>query len=210
MNKKEAIEKIINIGTLKINDTISHQQFDMVDKNKVLDIISQINEPKKPVVPKFVADWLEVCKYNKLTLVGAFEPVSEHGVGLANTFTGEVWKGIDWAKRNQDTFVRAWLDGYEVKKEKLYTVEIPNPNSKGNNKIYLCKDDTTGKVYLCKGNFNPSRNRNLRLTESEIKEDFDWAFRWAKEVNSNSQLYKQAGNSVTVNVIKAIAERLDK
>ena len=36
----------------------------------------------------------------------------------------------------------------------------------------------------------------------------DWAFDKAQEVNSNSQLYKQAGNSVTVNVIKAIAERL--
>ena len=36
----------------------------------------------------------------------------------------------------------------------------------------------------------------------------DWAFDKAQEVNSNSQLYKQAGNSVTVNVIAAIAERL--
>lgn len=36
----------------------------------------------------------------------------------------------------------------------------------------------------------------------------DWAFDKAQEVNSNSQLYKQAGNSVTVNVIVAIAERL--
>ena len=34
----------------------------------------------------------------------------------------------------------------------------------------------------------------------------DWAFDKAKEVNSNSQLYKQAGNSVTVNVIAAIAK----
>lgn len=38
----------------------------------------------------------------------------------------------------------------------------------------------------------------------------DWAFDKVQEVNSNSQLYKQAGNSVTVNVIKAIAERLEK
>lgn len=36
----------------------------------------------------------------------------------------------------------------------------------------------------------------------------DWSFDKAQEVNSNSQLYKQAGNSVTVNVIKAIGERL--
>ena len=36
----------------------------------------------------------------------------------------------------------------------------------------------------------------------------DWAFDQAQEVNSNSQLYKQAGNSVTVNVIEAIAKEL--
>ena len=37
----------------------------------------------------------------------------------------------------------------------------------------------------------------------------DWAFDKAQEVNSNSQLYKQAGNSVTVNVIAAIAKGLE-
>lgn len=36
----------------------------------------------------------------------------------------------------------------------------------------------------------------------------DCAFDRAKEVNSDSQLYKQAGNSVTVNVIEDIARRL--
>ena len=36
----------------------------------------------------------------------------------------------------------------------------------------------------------------------------DYAFEKAAQVNSDSQLYKQAGNSVTVNVIKAIALKL--
>ena len=36
----------------------------------------------------------------------------------------------------------------------------------------------------------------------------DWAFDKAQKVNSNSQLYKQAGNSVTVNVIEKIAKKL--
>ena len=36
----------------------------------------------------------------------------------------------------------------------------------------------------------------------------DWAFDKAQELNSNSQLYKQAGNSVTMNVIEEIAKRL--
>lgn len=37
----------------------------------------------------------------------------------------------------------------------------------------------------------------------------DWAFDKAQDVNSNSQLYKQAGNSVTVNVISEIAKKLE-
>lgn len=36
----------------------------------------------------------------------------------------------------------------------------------------------------------------------------DWAFDKAREINSDCQLYKQAGNAVTVNVISEIAKRL--
>lgn len=90
----------------------------------------------------------------------------------------------EWLTHNERDFYEAWLayPNITVEKEKLYTVEIPNPHAKGHNKIYLCKDGNTGKVYLCKGNFNPKKNKNLRLTEKEIKKDFDWAWQWKKEV----------------------------
>ncbi|QEL88514.1 DNA (cytosine-5-)-methyltransferase [Bacillus mycoides] len=55
----------------------------------------------------------------------------------------------------------------------------------------------------------PYRIRRLTPKECWRLQGFpDWAFDRAREVNSDSQLYKQAGNSVTVNVINAIAERL--
>ena len=50
-----------------------------------------------------------------------------------------------------------------------------------------------------------------RLTPRECFRLQGWEdlyFDRAAQVNSDSQLYKQAGNGVTVNVIKAIAERL--
>ena len=53
--------------------------------------------------------------------------------------------------------------------------------------------------------------RVRKLTEKEcwrLQGFPDSAFRKAEQVVSNSQLYKQAGNSVTVNVIVAIAEKL--
>lgn len=56
---------------------------------------------------------------------------------------------------------------------------------------------------------NDFRIRKLTPKEFWRLQGFpDWAFERAAKVNSNSQLYKQAGNSVTVNVIEAIARRL--
>lgn len=57
--------------------------------------------------------------------------------------------------------------------------------------------------------FIDGRVRKLTPRECWRLQGFpDWAFDKAQEVNSNSQLYKQAGNSVTVNVIAAIAKEL--
>lgn len=176
MNKQEAIEKIKNIGTLKINDTVRHRQFDTVDKNKVLDIISQIHEEQKVVVPQFVADWLEVCKENL-------------GFGLLNAMshsTSAMNKQPNWVKRwfnfkdNQETFAKAWLYGYEIEKEKLYTVELPNTNAGGH--VVLCKTGD-GRVSITFANAGRWRGvKNVQLTEAEIKQDFDWAWQFAKEV----------------------------
>lgn len=60
------------------------------------------------------------------------------------------------------------------------------------------------------GVFDGIRVRRLTPRECWRLQGFpDWAFDKAQEVNSNSQLYKQAGNSVTVNVIAEIARRME-
>lgn len=58
--------------------------------------------------------------------------------------------------------------------------------------------------------FRDLRIRKLTPRECWRLQGFpDWAFDKAQEVNSNSQLYKQAGNSVTVPVIYEIARRFE-
>lgn len=53
------------------------------------------------------------------------------------------------------------------------------------------------------------RVRRLTPKECWALQGFpDWAFDCAKEVNSDTQLYRQAGNSVSVPVIYAIARQL--
>lgn len=59
------------------------------------------------------------------------------------------------------------------------------------------------------GIYDGLRIRKLTPRECWRLQGFpDWAFDKAEQVNSNSQLYKQAGNSVTVPVIYEIAKRL--
>lgn len=81
-----------------------------------LKLAKQLDEPQKPVVPKFVAEWIEYAKKKGDSLAISFKPWNLYGVDYS--------KADRWIEDNQETFARAWLDGYEVEKEPLYTVTI--------------------------------------------------------------------------------------
>ena len=90
--------------------------------------------------------------------------------------------GIDTAYLKTST--RAWLDGFEIEQEKLYTVQIPNPNNEYsmNALIRLPSSGKIALVALHKPNTSYLKNKEYQLTESEIKQDFEWAFQFAEEV----------------------------
>ena len=138
-----------------------------------------LNEPEKPTVPQYVADWIEWCKNNNVTLLGAMSPIDELGTAICDDKKVESLEASKWATRNQETFAKAWLFGYEVEKEKLYTVEIPNPNG-DSNRYGLCKVD--GRIMIGTFVFGLNKAFNTKLTEAEIKEDFDWAWPFAEVV----------------------------
>ena len=170
MNKKEAIERIesnaLNIGD---NDLV-------LGLNVAKHIINQINEPQKIAVPQFVADWYEENKddieYKLYKLCIDFRE-QKLRADLHAWFNDDNNKCIE-------TLVKMKLYGYEVEKEKLYTVEIPDPN--GLRKHVLVKG-IKGDIFIGHKCSNDWRKVSYyQLTESEIKKDFEWAFRWAKEV----------------------------
>lgn len=121
MNKQEAIEKIKNLEGLTILDKTINFVSKMIPKKEVFNIINQIDEPEKPVVPQFIADWLEVCKEN---LGFGLSTAMSHSTSAMEKQPNKV-KGWFNLKDNQETFAKAWLYGYEVEKEKLHAVEIP-------------------------------------------------------------------------------------
>ena len=171
MNKKEVIEEIEK-------EKSNFNAWEHSVRNRALDdalaIVRKLDEPEKPKVPQFVADWIEWCKKNKVTLLGAC-------TAICNNKNIRSLDASLWAMKNQETFAKAWFYGYEIKKEKLYTVEIPNPNS-GGGKTVLSKNQSTGKLILEMLNSDINKPKYLHITEAEIKQDFEWAFRWAKEV----------------------------
>lgn len=74
-------------------------------------------EREKVTVPQFVADWIEYAKFEDYHLLGAMDSIAISG----RKDLDEWFRGDD---DNMDIFARAWLDGYEVKKEKRYLVKM--------------------------------------------------------------------------------------
>ena len=157
MNKEEAKQKLHNLAFAKL-DT----KPDDLKLADVMQIVNQIDEPQKPVVPQFVADWIEYVRgWNKGLLYA-----------LANS-SDEVlaWLCVDKLKR-QDLFARAWLDGYTVEEEKRYLVKM-----KG-----LCIDNTYLKQQLMDhswyfGCLSNSDNFSTYHTRKQLEEaGFGWVF----------------------------------
>lgn len=88
----------------------------LISINGVLEDLRQLDEPQKITIPQVVADWIEWTKKDGLDLQDAMNLISgEENEKLLRWFYNE---------SNQETFARAWLDGYEVEKEKRYLVKI--------------------------------------------------------------------------------------
>ena len=86
--------------------------------------LEQLNEidTKKVTVPQYVADWIEYCKTNGIAL----------GYALYCSGQASDKKVYDWiveSLENQETFARAWIDGYKIEKEKRYEVILCNGQS---------------------------------------------------------------------------------
>lgn len=80
-----------------------------------LEDLKQLDEPRKVKVKKFVAEKIEY-----------FKKTGDWDLFQAMDYLFGKKEIREWLedKNNQETFARAWLDGYEVEKEKRYTVRI--------------------------------------------------------------------------------------
>lgn len=116
MNKQEVIKKLESIKTIG-NDARAACYNEGI--NAGITIIKQLDEPQKPVVPQFVAEWFE-----------------EHKDDLDNAIFGYL---VFWEERDISSDLYQWFaksknkpietlvrmkDGYEVEKIQKYIVKI--------------------------------------------------------------------------------------
>lgn len=112
MNKQELIDYC---NAIKENKS---QIINCIDVNGIIKKIEQLDESKKVTVPQFVADYIEYAKDCDWDLIDAMKDIGyEDCDDLLKWF---------YKDKNQETFARAWLDGYEVEKEKRYLVKMKN------------------------------------------------------------------------------------
>ena len=120
MNKQEAIDKIEKLDGLTIKDEFIDFDIEMIPKGEVLEIIEQLDElvrlpePKKPIIPRFVADWYEKNKDNfEFNVQCLCVHNCELDRKMNNWFDNKDNKPIE-------TLVMMHKFGYEIEKEKLY------------------------------------------------------------------------------------------
>ena len=169
----------------RIYDTRDYWSVDDL-RDEILDLINELDEPevlskqedmlnrKKPAIPKFVANYLYSAR-GDVSLMRVME--------LANTrYELPKWKKeYDWISENHETFARAWLDGFTVKKEQLFYVYL------GDGHFLVSEDDL--KEPHAKIRHQEDRgflNYNTTFTEQEIK-DYDERYLAFKEQVEEAQ-----------------------
>ena len=115
-------------------------------------------ELNKPVIPQFVADFITVQKKLGHTLSYSIDACMSDRVA-------------EWYWDNSELFARAWLDGYEIEKEKRYIVKVKA--AKCNTRI-LVFGELSGSWFFAEGKYG---NVIVKHTRKELEEaGFSWVF----------------------------------
>lgn len=138
--------------------------FPVIQLNQILEDLKQLDEPQKVQVPQFVADYIEYAKEVGWNLLEAMK-----NVPYEDNTEFRMWF---YKSGNVEVFARAWLDGYEVEKEKRYRVNVKNVRTRQGT---LNRSKGSGAFIFS----NPEENNlyGTKFTRTELEEaGFGWVF----------------------------------
>ena len=142
------------------NGPLTELNNNMRDERTTFDSNGMAVEPKLqqqalPVVPEFVAEWIEILKTKGLKPLKNPETYGETG------FTEEKLQNIVfWISERQEDYMRAWLDGYTVEKPQLFYLKNKLTG------LWLMRYEIVDKVYPY-DHTSDIRNRDT-FTQQEI------------------------------------------
>lgn len=151
MNKQELIEKYKRLeGVWNAPGAETARQIFLQD-------LDQLDEPEKVTVPQFVAEFITEQK----------KRLSKLSESIDISMSDRV---AEWYWDNSETFARAWLDGYDVEKEKWYLVRVKGIC--GNHETLNCEKHS--KKWL----FSDREENSLYKTKHTRKELEEAGFGW--------------------------------
>ena len=118
MNKQELIKHFEEMEYVSISQ---------MGKKSFIDLVEKLDEPNKPVVPQFVADWYEEHKDNLEYNIWDWIKYNLEPKKRENVIFSQ-WLGKT-VNNPVETLIKMKLYGYEVEKEKLYEVILRNGQS---------------------------------------------------------------------------------
>ena len=128
-------------------------------------------ELNKPVIQKFVADWIKYCKNTNVTMTRALLVGEVDFYNYANQKDLSRLTDFFSDGKNQEIFARAWLDGYTVEKEKRYWVNVKGMQSSN----FLNREVINDIWYM--GNIVDLEPFTSRHTRKELEDaGFGWVF----------------------------------
>ena len=163
MNKQELINEL-NLARDSYTNENGFRSGVRTGLGIALGVIDQLEDSEKVVIPKFVADWIEEMKQDKRPFYSVMS-------SLMNKTNHEwaIWKSANM--NFSEIVAQAWLDGYQLEKEKLYVVELIS-----NNLMRCLGYDLVDKVFFISETQEERLNKfKKRFTEQEIK-DYDERF----------------------------------
>lgn len=168
MNRKELIERIRELDTYGSS---------LIERNEVLELIRQLDEPQKVKVSEEEAKFLKTFNFRyESDVTTALYHVSRTGWGYYLTDNdGIELKDLTEGFRdieNRKRLIKAILDGYTIKKDKRYRVEMKGISSLFRHLKYNL---LTEKWYM--GNDAEDKNVKNTHTRKEIEDaGFGWVF----------------------------------
>ena len=142
--------------------------------DKIVELVNQIDEPQKVVVPKFVADWVDNSREYSFDF-DEWLDYENQPLKVYNWLNPENKRQAELNVLALVTLIVNGANAVEVEQEKLYTVEIDGVSS---GKLF--KNIRTNEYLFHSGNgFNGYTDK---LTETEIKQKDERLWQFAKEV----------------------------